>query len=179
MPPPRGSGRAQHAQDTCLHGNALHPERQNGTRPGPVRGTPRSLIRQSQKPEVHFPFSPANWSGVMAEGPTPPRTPVTACSHWRFRSKIGKPYRQTRFDCCSLSHIINNLSDVLNRQKRSNGDFSSPKIRICFVQSDAALRISMGKEVTLPPDSLNFSNIAAIYRQYHCRSIDHAHHELC
>ena len=131
------------------------------------------------KPEVHFPFSPANWSGIMAEGPTPPRTPVTACSKWRFRSKIGKPYRQLRPDFCSLSHSINNLSDVLDRQKRSNGDFSSPKIRICFVQSNAALRISMGNEVTLPPDSLIFSDVAAIYRQYHCRSIDHAHHELC
>jgi len=36
MSPPRGSGRAQHAQDTCLHRNALHQERQTGTRPGPI-----------------------------------------------------------------------------------------------------------------------------------------------
>ena len=131
------------------------------------------------KPEGHFYFSPANWSGVTAEGPTPPRTPVTACSKWRFRSKIGKPYRQLRPDCCSLSHIINSLSDVLDRQKRSNGDLSGPKIRICFVQSTAALRISTGNEGAAPPVSLNFSDVAAIYRQYHRRSIDHAHHELC
>ena len=51
VPPPRGGGRAQHAQDTCLHGNALHQERQTGTRPGPVRGTPKPLIRQSQNPK--------------------------------------------------------------------------------------------------------------------------------
>jgi hypothetical protein len=36
MSPPGGGGCAEHAQDTCLHGNALHPERQTGTRPGPI-----------------------------------------------------------------------------------------------------------------------------------------------
>ena len=35
-PPPGGNGCAQHAQDTCLHGNALHQKRQTGTRPGPI-----------------------------------------------------------------------------------------------------------------------------------------------
>ena len=64
-------------------------------------------------------------------------------------------------------------------KKRAYCDFSGPKIRISGVLSNAELRISMGNEGTAPPDSLKFSNIGAIYRQYHCRIIDHAHHELC
>ena len=64
-------------------------------------------------------------------------------------------------------------------KKRAYCDFSGPKIRISGVQSNAALRIGMGNEGTAPPDNFKFSNIVAIYRQYHCKGIDHEHHEIC
>ena len=59
--------------------------------------------------------------------PTPLRTPVTACSKCRLGSKIGKPYRQPQPDCRNLCHIINNLSDVLDRQKTRPRRLLKPK----------------------------------------------------
>jgi len=50
-------------------------------------------------------------------------------------------------------------------KKPAYGDFFGPKSRSSGVQSNAAFRKSMGNEGSAPPDSLNFSNIAAIYRQ--------------
>lgn len=119
MPPPRGSNCAQYAQDTCLHGEALHPERQTGTRPGPVRGTPKGPHPSVTKPEAHFHFPTANWTAETDKGPTPPRFPRTSCSQCRSGFKIGKVYRQPQPDRSNLCHIINNLSDVLDRQKNA------------------------------------------------------------
>jgi hypothetical protein len=73
VPPPGGGGHAQHAQDTCLHGNALHQERQTGTRPGPVQGTPKPLIRQSQNPKDTFTFPGPTSPGKELQGPARPQ----------------------------------------------------------------------------------------------------------
>lgn len=69
------------------------------------------------KPEEHFHFPTANWTAETDKGPTPPRFPRTSCSQCRLGSKIGKVYRQPQPDRSDLWHIINNLSDVLDRQK--------------------------------------------------------------
>ena len=147
--------------------------------PDPSEGPQKALICQSQNPKNTFTFQP----------PTGPRKLTRVRHHrgsqglhavsagWGPRSAryIGNPSPTVAvFGILSITYLMFSIG-----KKRAYCDFSGPKIRISGVQSNAALRISMGKEVTLPPDSLNFSNIAAIYRQYHCRSIDHAHHELC
>ena len=128
------------------------------------------------KPEGHFPFLRANWTVVTAEGPTQLRFPVISCSKFRLGSKIGKPYRQSRPDRRRLSHIINNLSGALDRQKPTSSHVAAPKIRTSDVQNNAGLRIRMGNGGAEPPANLNFSNTAAIYRQYHCRSARDAYH---
>ena len=81
--PPRGSDCAQHAQDTCLHGNALHQERQTGTRPGPVRGTPKPLIRQSQNPKDTFTFP--------GYGPCPSQKPTGPQQTAQYRAVSRSP----------------------------------------------------------------------------------------
>lgn len=100
---------------------------------------------------------------------------VSAAWGPRSASHICNPDPTTEvFVILSITYLT-----FLIGKERANGDFASPKIRVFDVQSSGALRIIMGNEGTAPPDSLKFSNTAAIYRQYHCRSTDHGHQELC
>lgn len=55
--PLRSSCCAQHAQNSCVHGEGLSLQCQAGIRPGPVRETPKGPLPSAPKQEGNFHFS--------------------------------------------------------------------------------------------------------------------------